>query len=57
MATGALRKPGFETDLAARLSHECGVDLYARIELVERGCPPRLAARILVPVEHEWHEC
>jgi hypothetical protein len=52
-----LRKIGFETDLAEQLSRECGVDLHALIELVERGCPPQLAARILAPLEHERREC
>jgi hypothetical protein len=33
------------------------VDLHALIELVERGCPPVLAARILAPLEHERREC
>jgi hypothetical protein len=48
-----LRKAGFDAKLAERLSRECGVDLHALIELVERGCPPPLAARILAPLEHE----
>jgi hypothetical protein len=52
-----LRKAGFETDLAEQLSHECGIDLHALIGLVERGCPPQLAARILAPLEHERREC
>ena len=48
---------GFEPSLAERLARECGVDLHALIELVERGCPPVLAARILAPLEHERREC
>lgn len=52
-----LRKAGFETALAEQLARECGVDLHALIELVERGCPPRLAARILAPLEHERRDC
>ncbi len=52
-----LRKAGFDTELAERLSHECGVDVHALIELVERGCPPPLAARILAPLEHERRSC
>jgi hypothetical protein len=27
------------------------------IGLVERGCPPPLAARILAPLEHERRAC
>jgi hypothetical protein len=52
-----LRKAGFDRSLAERLSRECGIDLHALIGLVERGCPPELAARILAPLEHERHGC
>jgi hypothetical protein len=52
-----LRKAGFDTALTEHLSHECGVDLHALIGLVERGCPPPLAARILAPLDHERRQC
>jgi hypothetical protein len=52
-----LRKAGFGTTLTEQLSHERGVDLHGLIGLVERGCPPPLAARILAPLEHESREC
>jgi hypothetical protein len=52
-----LRKAGFDDKLAEQLSRECAVDLHALIELVERGCPPPLAARILAPLEHETRGC
>jgi hypothetical protein len=42
---------GFDRELAAGLARDCGVDLHALIELVERGCPPSLAARIHAPLE------
>jgi hypothetical protein len=29
-------------------------DVHALIELVERGCRPDLAARILAPLDEEW---
>ena len=45
-----LRKAGFGTALSEQLSHDGGVDLHALIGLVERGCPPPLAARILAPL-------
>ena len=45
------------TALTEELSHQCGVDLHALIGLVERGCPPPLAARILAPLEHESRQC
>ena len=52
-----LRKAGFDNRLAEQLSRECAVDLHALVELVERGCPPPLAARILAPLEHERIGC
>jgi hypothetical protein len=52
-----LRKAGFDGEQAEHLSRECGVDLHALIELVERGCPPPLAARILAPLDHERRDC
>jgi hypothetical protein len=52
-----LRKAGFGTALTEQLSHDGGVDLHALIGLVERGCPPPLAARILAPLEHESRQC
>ena len=44
---------GFSLPLAARLARDARWDLHALIELVERGCPPRLAARILAPLDEE----
>ena len=42
---------GFEPTLAAELAADARCDLHALIELVERGCPPSLAARILAPLD------
>jgi hypothetical protein len=42
---------GFPLPLAAALATDGRYDLHALIELVERGCPPELAVRILAPVE------
>jgi hypothetical protein len=42
---------GFDESLARQLADDCGIDLHALIELVERGCPPALAARILAPLD------
>jgi hypothetical protein len=44
---------GFEPRLAATVAKRRGYDLHALIELVERGCPPPLAVRILAPLEEE----
>ena len=41
---------GFEPALAERLAATPAVDLHALLELVDRGCPPELAARILEPL-------
>jgi hypothetical protein len=40
---------GFAAPLALRLATTPGVDLHAMLDLVDRGCPPDLAARILGP--------
>jgi hypothetical protein len=42
---------GFPLPLAARLAKNPGYDLHRLIELVEAGCPPELAVRILAPLE------
>ena len=47
-----LIRAGFESQLAMRIASHPGFDLHALIELVERGCPPELATRILAPLEH-----
>ena len=44
---------GFAAPLAAQLADDPRYDLHALIELVERGCPPALAARILAPIDGE----
>jgi len=42
---------GFPRSLAARIARDERYDLHQLIELVEHGCSPALAARILSPVE------
>jgi hypothetical protein len=42
---------GFPLPSAARLAGDNRYDLHALIELVERGCPPDLAVRIVSPLE------
>lgn len=46
-----LLRSGFEPHLAAEVAGDPRWDLHALIELVERGCPPGLAARILAPLD------
>jgi hypothetical protein len=48
-----LRVAGFEWDAASKLARDDQVDLHELLELVDRGCPPHLAARILAPLERE----
>lgn len=45
-----LTEAGFPRDLAARLAADPAVDVHALLALVDRGCPPELAARILAPL-------
>jgi hypothetical protein len=52
-----LLRAGVDADLAAMLAADCALDLHATIELIERGCPPALAARILAPFDHERSPC
>ena len=42
---------GFPGGLAEELACDWRFDLHALIELVERGCDPALAARILAPLD------
>jgi hypothetical protein len=46
-----LTDAGFGLPLASRLARDRRWDLHALLELVERGCPPSLAARILAPLD------
>jgi hypothetical protein len=41
---------GFPRPLAARVARDERYDLHELIELVQHGCPPALAARILAPL-------
>jgi hypothetical protein len=45
-----LMEAGFPEQLAAELATTPGVDVHALLQLVDRGCPPELAARILSPL-------
>jgi hypothetical protein len=48
-----LVEAGFPPGLATALGDDERVDAHALIELVERGCRPELAARILAPLPGE----
>ena len=45
--TSELIRVGFAGDDAVALASRFDVDLHQAIELVEHGCPPELAVRIL----------
>jgi hypothetical protein len=47
---GVLMRAGFTVDLADALAHEARIDLHDVLQLVARGCPPELAARIVAPL-------
>jgi hypothetical protein len=51
-----LRKAGFTAAAAAAIARETAFDLHALLELVDRGCPPALAMRILAPLDWEVAE-
>jgi hypothetical protein len=48
-----LNESGFPLTVAARLAEDARYDLHALIELVERGCRPELAVRIVAPLDDE----
>jgi hypothetical protein len=48
-----LSAAGFRLPLAHALARDPRVDLHALLALVDRGCSPELAARILAPLEEE----
>ena len=46
--TDELLRVGYDVETATVLAADSAVDLHSALELVERGCPPDLAARILL---------
>ena len=48
-----LTESGFPLAVAARLAKDARYDLHTLIELVERGCRPELAVRIVAPLDDE----
>ena len=45
-----LLEAGFSTSVADRVAGDPQFDLHVLLELVDRGCPPELAVRIVAPV-------
>jgi hypothetical protein len=52
-----LAAAGFEPALAAELAEQPSVDLHELLVLLDRGCPPALAARILAPLDDAGPRC
>ena len=50
---GRLLQAGFPPALAVVVAADARYDLHALIGLVERGCAPQLAVRILAPLDGE----
>jgi hypothetical protein len=47
--TDCLRRAGLERSSAEAVARDSGFDLHALLELIDRGCPPDLAVRIVAP--------
>jgi hypothetical protein len=54
---GQLLRAGFGADLAARVAADRSMDIHALLELIDLGCPPELATRIIAPLDREDQEC
>jgi hypothetical protein len=48
-----LERAGFEPRPAEALAVDRRTDVHALLELVDRGCPPALASRILAPLDED----
>ncbi|MEY2514144.1 MAG: hypothetical protein QOJ89_1502 [bacterium] len=48
---------GFDARLAGELAGNDAVDLHELLMLIDRGCPPALAARILAPLDMPGPPC
>jgi hypothetical protein len=46
--TRELERAGFDVSLARKLAAQLDIDLHLAVELVASGCPPDLAAQILL---------
>jgi hypothetical protein len=48
-----LHLAGFDPQAASRLAREEAIDFHALLDLIDHGCPPHLAKRILAPLDSE----
>ena len=52
-----LEAAGFDERTAVMLAGDCGFDLHGLINLVEAGCPPEVAVRIMAPIDCRPRPC
>ena len=52
-----LEAAGVDEPTAHLLACDCGYDLHQLITLIEAGCPPPLAVRILAPIDDRPRPC
>jgi hypothetical protein len=52
-----LEAAGVDELTARLLADDCGFDLHQLITLIEAGCAPELAIRILAPLDDRPHPC
>jgi hypothetical protein len=52
-----LAAAGVDELTAHRLASDCAYDLHQLITLIEAGCPPGLAVRILAPIDSRARPC
>jgi hypothetical protein len=55
--TERLITAGFPARLAGSIATDGACDLHALLSLVDRGCPPELAAQILAPLDCTESQC
>ena len=48
-----LEQAGFSAPLATLVARDSRYDLHGLLELLEHGCSPELAVRILAPLEED----
>jgi hypothetical protein len=52
-----LEAAGFDEETAVLLAGDCAYDVHRLITLVEAGCPPHLAVRIVAPLDGTRRPC
>jgi hypothetical protein len=55
--TSRLKEAGFTAQLAEALARDSAYDVHALLKLVDRGCLPKIAARILAPLDRNAQPC